>query len=29
VRNSQEPVVVNLEPSDAAQQAANDATHGL
>jgi uncharacterized RmlC-like cupin family protein len=29
VRNSQEPVVVNLEPSDAAQQAANDAMHGL
>lgn len=29
VRNSQEPVVVNLEPSDAAQLAANDATHGL
>jgi uncharacterized RmlC-like cupin family protein len=29
VRNSQEPVVVNLEPSNAAQQAANDATHGL
>jgi MFS family permease len=28
-RNSQEPVVINLEPSDAAQQAANDATHGL
>ncbi len=28
VRNSQEPVVVNLEPSEAAQQAANDATHG-
>lgn len=29
VRNSQEPIVVNLEPSDAAQQAANDATHGI
>jgi uncharacterized RmlC-like cupin family protein len=29
VRNSQEPIVVNLEPADAAQQAANDATHGL
>lgn len=28
VRNSQLPIVVNLEPSDAAQQAANDATHG-
>ncbi|MDQ2716021.1 MAG: cupin domain-containing protein [Chloroflexota bacterium] len=28
VRNSQEPVVVNLEPLDATQQAANEATHG-
>lgn len=28
VRNSQEPVVVNLEPLDSTQQAANDATHG-
>ena len=27
VRNSQEPIVVNLEPLDAAQQAATDATH--
>lgn len=27
VRNSQEPVVVNLEPVTNAQQAANDATH--
>ncbi|MEO8971808.1 MAG: cupin domain-containing protein [Ktedonobacteraceae bacterium] len=29
VRNSQEPVVVNLEPLNATQQAANDATHPL
>jgi len=29
VRNSQEPIVVNLEPLNAAQQAANDATHPL
>ncbi|HEX4207094.1 MAG TPA: cupin domain-containing protein [Ktedonobacteraceae bacterium] len=28
VRNSQEPVVVNLDTVDTAQQAANDATHG-
>lgn len=27
VRNSQEPVVVNLEPLNTAQQVANDATH--
>ncbi|MBV9388146.1 MAG: cupin domain-containing protein [Chroococcidiopsidaceae cyanobacterium CP_BM_ER_R8_30] len=27
VRNSQEPIVVNLETPDSAQQAANDATH--
>lgn len=27
VRNSQEPIVVNLEPMTAATQAANDATH--
>lgn len=27
VRNSQEPIVVNLEPFDATQQAANEATH--
>jgi uncharacterized RmlC-like cupin family protein len=27
VRNAQEPIVVNLEPQDAAQQAASDATH--
>ena len=27
VRNSQEPIVVNLEPVNATQQAANDATH--
>ena len=27
VRNSQEPIVVNLEPLDSAQQAATDATH--
>ena len=27
VRNSQEPIVVNLEPFDATRQAANDATH--
>ena len=29
VRNSQEPIVVNLEPVNAAQQAAIDATHPL
>lgn len=29
VRNSQEPIVVNLEPLSDAQQAANDATHPL
>ena len=29
VRNSQEPIVVNLEPTNATQQAANDATHGI
>lgn len=29
VRNSQEPIVVNLEPVDATQQASNDATHPL
>ena len=29
VRNSQEPIVVNLEPIDATQQAANDATHKI
>lgn len=29
VRNSQEPIVVNLEPLNVAQQAANDATHPL
>jgi uncharacterized RmlC-like cupin family protein len=27
VRNSQEPIVVNLEPLDSSQQVANDATH--
>ncbi len=27
VRNSQEPIVVNLEPTSTIQQAANDATH--
>ncbi|HTI14527.1 MAG TPA: cupin domain-containing protein [Dictyobacter sp.] len=27
VRNSQEPIVVNLEPTSSSQQAANDATH--
>jgi uncharacterized RmlC-like cupin family protein len=27
VRNSQEPIVVNLEAPDTAQQSANDATH--
>ena len=27
VRNSQEPIVVNLEPTDTTQQQANDATH--
>lgn len=27
VRNSQEPIVINLEPEGATQQAANDATH--
>ncbi len=29
VRNSQEPIVVNLEPFNAAQQAGTDATHPL
>ncbi len=29
VRNSQEPIVVNLEPMNAEQQAANDATHKI
>ncbi|MBA2394470.1 MAG: cupin domain-containing protein [Ktedonobacteraceae bacterium] len=29
VRNSQEPIVVNLEPTSPVQQAANDATHQL
>ena len=29
VRNSQEPIVVNLEPADATQQSANDATHRI
>jgi len=29
VRNSQEPIVVNLEPTNTAQQLANDATHKL
>jgi uncharacterized RmlC-like cupin family protein len=29
VRNSQEPIVVNLEPGDAAQQIGNDATHNV
>ncbi len=29
VRNSQEPVVVNLEPLNATQRAANDATHNI
>ncbi len=29
VRNSQEPIAVNLEPTNTAQQAANDATHQL
>ncbi len=29
VRNSQEPIVVNLEPLDATQQTANDATHNF
>lgn len=29
VRNSQEPIVVNLEPLSEAQQAANDTTHPL
>ncbi len=27
VRNSQEPIVINLEPTNSAQHAANDATH--
>jgi uncharacterized RmlC-like cupin family protein len=29
VRNSQEPIVVNLEPLDATQQQGNDATHNV
>ena len=29
VRNSQEPIVVNLEPINATHQAANDATHNM
>ncbi len=29
VRNSQEPIVVNLEPMTATKQAATDATHGV
>jgi uncharacterized RmlC-like cupin family protein len=29
VRNSQEPIVINLEPTNPIQQAANDATHQL
>ena len=29
VRNSQEPIVVNLDPLDPDQQATNDATHGV
>ncbi|MEO7018887.1 MAG: cupin domain-containing protein, partial [Ktedonobacteraceae bacterium] len=29
VRNSQEPIVVNLEPFNAAQQTGTDATHPL
>ena len=29
VRNSQEPIVVNLEPINATQQAANDTTHNI
>ena len=28
VRNSQEPIVVNLEPTNQAQQAASDTIHG-
>lgn len=29
VRNAQDPIVVNLEPFNTVQQAANDATHGF
>lgn len=29
VRNSQEPIVINLDPADTDQQEANKATHGL